>query len=185
MTQFWSVHVDFWFLQDCHIYLCGTKLDLIEEAIKPREVQTRTAVNYAKGQQQGFIKVHVQCTLLQGVFFCITAVLGEGERFRRKQPVRKKWGGGGCTPSPSPSPSSAPVLTWDGIVLFWISLMCYPSASYLNMFTFFFIFLGLQLLHRYMYLQYYAVWVFLPFMYIPLFLVTFCVSFVSNCLESK
>ncbi|XP_068679799.1 ras-related protein Rab-24-like [Montipora capricornis] len=33
---------------DCHIYLCGTKLDLIEEAIKPREVQTRTAVNYAK-----------------------------------------------------------------------------------------------------------------------------------------
>ncbi|XP_029184570.1 ras-related protein Rab-24-like isoform X2 [Acropora muricata] len=33
---------------DCRIYLCGTKLDLIEEAILPREVQTKAAVNYGK-----------------------------------------------------------------------------------------------------------------------------------------
>lgn len=33
---------------DCRIYLCGTKLDLIEEAILPREVQTKAAANYGK-----------------------------------------------------------------------------------------------------------------------------------------
>jgi len=33
---------------DCKIYLCGTKLDLIEEALQPREVQTKTAVNYGR-----------------------------------------------------------------------------------------------------------------------------------------
>ncbi|KAJ7387198.1 Ras- protein Rab-24 [Desmophyllum pertusum] len=33
---------------DCRIYLCGTKLDLIEEAVQPREVQTKTVVNYCR-----------------------------------------------------------------------------------------------------------------------------------------
>ena len=36
--------------QDCKIYLCGTKLDLIEEAIQPRDVQTKTVVNYGRGE---------------------------------------------------------------------------------------------------------------------------------------
>ena len=39
-------------LQDCKIYLCGTKLDLIEEAIQPREVQTKAVINYGRGQFQ-------------------------------------------------------------------------------------------------------------------------------------
>lgn len=33
---------------DCKIYLCGTKLDLIEEAVQPRAVQTKTALNYCR-----------------------------------------------------------------------------------------------------------------------------------------
>lgn len=33
---------------DCKIYLCGTKLDLIEEAVQPREIQTKTALNYCR-----------------------------------------------------------------------------------------------------------------------------------------
>lgn len=33
---------------DCKIYLCGTKLDLIEEAVQPREVQTKAVVNYGR-----------------------------------------------------------------------------------------------------------------------------------------
>lgn len=33
---------------DCRIYLCGTKLDLIEEALQPREVQSRTVINYGR-----------------------------------------------------------------------------------------------------------------------------------------
>lgn len=37
------------YLQDCKIYLCGTKLDLIEEALQPREVQSRLVTNYARG----------------------------------------------------------------------------------------------------------------------------------------
>ena len=36
--------------EDCKIYLCGTKLDLIEEAIQPRDVQTKTVVNYGRGE---------------------------------------------------------------------------------------------------------------------------------------
>ncbi|CAH3110772.1 unnamed protein product [Porites lobata] len=33
---------------DCKIYLCGTKLDLIEEARQPREVQSKAITNYGR-----------------------------------------------------------------------------------------------------------------------------------------
>ncbi|KAL9981817.1 hypothetical protein ACROYT_G010572 [Oculina patagonica] len=33
---------------DCRIYLCGTKLDLIEEAVQLREVQTKAVLHYCK-----------------------------------------------------------------------------------------------------------------------------------------
>ncbi|KXJ18182.1 ras-related protein Rab-24 [Exaiptasia diaphana] len=33
---------------ECRIYLCGTKLDLIEEAVSPREVLTRAVSNYGR-----------------------------------------------------------------------------------------------------------------------------------------
>lgn len=38
------------YFQNCKIYLCGTKLDLILEKISERAVSQETVENYAKGE---------------------------------------------------------------------------------------------------------------------------------------